>query len=351
MSSSILDSDRRTTSQNARDTRWRRWLLAFCSVFFGVSAFLYILMLLIDPYDAGRFPNFGIVGIDDNNPRTADASRGRDLHFDAAIIGSSTGQNINPYTLSDGTGLQFLQLTVPGSGPREQLALMRWIISRHKSYSAFVIAADPSWCSSDPNLPLNYPFPFWLYRGDLEYLANVLSSKSLDRAAWRLRVALGLRPAQDSVRFFEYRKGENLAYAPEPTEQPSELEGIGSSPNFVWIDRLQEFITSLPRNTGIVILMPPVYASYLPPSGSKPAAALERCKAALARIVKGRPHSGFLDFRVENVATRDVSNWIDNIHYRVALGPPMEQPIIAIIGRHPATVSDAGGLQALAQSR
>jgi len=47
-------------------------------------------LLLIDPYDTGRFPSLGIIGIGDRSMRTADASRGRDPRFNAAVIGNST---------------------------------------------------------------------------------------------------------------------------------------------------------------------------------------------------------------------------------------------------------------------
>ena len=69
MTSSTSDSDRRPA--------WRRWLIVFCGVYFGAGALLFALLLLIDPYDTGRFPSFGIVGIDDRSMRTADASRAR----------------------------------------------------------------------------------------------------------------------------------------------------------------------------------------------------------------------------------------------------------------------------------
>ena len=331
MSLSTLDSDQLADSETRERPGWRRWLVVFCATFFGLGALLYISVLAVDPYDTGRFPNLGIVGIDDINPRTANASRGRDLRFNASIIGDSTGQNIDPYKLSDGTGLRFLQLTIPQTGPREQLAMMRWIMSNHHSYGAFVLVVDTFWCSPDPKLPLMFPFPFWLYRGDLEYLANVLSSKSLDRVGWRIRVALGLKPPSDMVRFSGYMAGEKLPFAPEPPVPPGTLDKIGSPPSFPWINQLESFIRELPRPTGVVIVMPPVYYKFLPLPGSKEAAGLEACKSALARAVGGRPLSGFLDFRVDNPATRNVAGWIDNVHYRVALASPMEQKIIAVL--------------------
>ena len=53
------------------------------AAFFGGYALLYTFVLLMDPYDTGRFPGVRIVGTGDRSPRTAAASRGRDLRFDA----------------------------------------------------------------------------------------------------------------------------------------------------------------------------------------------------------------------------------------------------------------------------
>ena len=81
-------------------------------------------MLAVDPYDSGRFGILGITGVVDESPRTANASRARDPQFDSAVFGNSTGQLLKPSELSQLTGSSFVQLTVPGTGPREQLAIM-----------------------------------------------------------------------------------------------------------------------------------------------------------------------------------------------------------------------------------
>lgn len=330
MNSFTSGSDRADIETRER-AGWRRWLRVFCGTFFGVGAVLYVATLAIDPYDTGQFPNLGIVGIDDINPRTADASRGRDRRFNASIIGDSTGQDIDPYKLDGGTGLRFLQLTIPQTGPREQLAMMRWIMRTHHTYGTFVLMTDTLWCSPDPKLPLVYPFPFWLYRGDLEYLANLFSLHSLDRVGWRIRLALGLRPPKEMVRFTGYMAGENLPFAPEPAEPPGTLDRIGSPPSFPWVGKLESFIRELPPAVGFVIVMPPVYYGFLPAPGSTMAAGVRACKDALARAVAGRPRSGFLDFRVDSPAARNQANWIDNLHYRMALAAPIEQAIISVL--------------------
>src|SRR4051812_5349263 len=100
---------------------WQQFVTKFLATFWIGVAALFGFIVLMDPYDTGRFGMGWLPGVVDVNPRTADASRGRDPRFDSAIIGNSHGQLIEPTRLSAASGLNFVQLTVPGTGPREQL--------------------------------------------------------------------------------------------------------------------------------------------------------------------------------------------------------------------------------------
>jgi hypothetical protein len=331
MSSSISGSDPGHKEDDAR-LAWQHWLAVFCGTFFGLSALLFALLLLIDPYDTGRFPGFGIVGIGDSTTRTADASRGRDPRFNATVIGSSTGQLLDPYRLSRETGLRFSQLTMAATGPQEQLTLMRWVISHHPDYGAFVIVTDPSWCSSDPGLPLSKPFPFWLYGSDLEYLAHLLNSRSLDRAAWRIEIALGMRQPVDPVGYFDYTKEIKHKFVPGlPGSSAKITNEHWSPPDLPWIDRLRAFLAGLPQSVRVVLVMPPVYFTLLAEPGSKQAADLDACKAALTNAVPDRQGSGFLDFRLDTEAAHDAVRFADALHSGHGLTRQMEDAIIALL--------------------
>src|SRR4051812_25067474 len=110
MNSSTSGSDR--AMQEAADAlpAWRRWGRLFCITFAGSGRLLYALLLLVDPYDTGRFPSLPIVGTGDHTLRTAAASHGRDPRFNATVIGNSTGELLDPFRLRRETGLRFTQL-------------------------------------------------------------------------------------------------------------------------------------------------------------------------------------------------------------------------------------------------
>ncbi len=327
MSSSTSASDPRGGARAA----WRRWLVVFCATFGGGFALFFALLVFIDPYDTGRFPSLPIAGTGDRTSKTAAASAGRNPHFDATVIGNSTGQLIDPYRLQRDTGLRFTQLAIAGTGPREQLTIMRWVMAHHPAYDAFVIVTDPLWCTSNPDPPLMFPFPFWLYGSNLDYLANLLSAKALDRAVYRVGIALGLMQPVDPVGYFDYTKALQVVFVPEPMAPSQPVVPGGAPPPLPWIDRLAAFLTTLPPSVRVVLAMPPVYYTVLPRPGTEDALRIDACKAALQRTAAARSNTSFVDFRVDSPLAHDASDFLDPTHYRHTLADHMETRIIALL--------------------
>jgi hypothetical protein len=330
-STSSFNSPPGIAADTGADASWRRWIIVFGATFFGLGGLLFTLLLLIDPYDSARFPTLGIVGIDDHNPRMANVSRGRDPAFDAAIVGNSTGQLIDPHRIGPPTHLSFTQLTVPATGPREQLAMMGWFASHHDKMGALILVADNSWCAQSPDLQVTHPFPFWLYGGDRDYVAHVLTSKSLDRAVWRVELALGMRPRTDPVGYSDYMAGKNFAFVPQVPEPAEDLSVAKFPLQFPWINRLRDQIARLPPEASVAIVVPPIYAPLLEPANSAGALVETMCKSMLEASVTGRPRGAFLDFRVDNAVTRDPGNFADGVHYRNNVAREIEERIVAAL--------------------
>lgn len=315
-----------TSSSDAASPGWGRFLAVFLGVLLVAGGVVLFYLVLTDPYDSGRYVPSWVAGVVDESPRTANASRGRDQNFDSAIIGNSSGQALRPATLSQLSGLRFVQLTVPGSGPREQFALTRWFMRHHDRPGALVFVTDSTWCTGE--LPLTHPFPFWLYsESHIEYLSHLFSSRALGRSIRRIRLAMGMRTRSAPDGYWDYealghgefqpdaQAPDNLALAPEGTKQ-----------EFPWVDRLRTFIAGA-GDTPVVIVMPPLMTSNLPRAGTAGAKRLAACKAALAQLVAGRARSNFLDFRVDDAATRDPNNFMDSMHYRAGIARRIEQAI------------------------
>ena len=61
------------------DAAWRGFVLRLVAVFVAVLAVVFVFIVAVDPYDSGRFPSIGLVGISDETQRTANVSLGRKL--------------------------------------------------------------------------------------------------------------------------------------------------------------------------------------------------------------------------------------------------------------------------------
>ncbi len=308
-----------------RNEVWRRFAVTFFSILFGGVATIFAFLLLIDPYDTGRYPALLKPGIVDTDQRTASASRGRDPQFDAAIFGNSRAQLLDPEHLSEIAGLSFVQLTTPGSGPREHLTLLRYFLRHHPHPEAMVLGVDERWCGHDPSLPIIFPFPFWLYRGNFEYLAHLLSTRAVVMAQKRIQLAAGTVTPTDPRGYWDYETGRAWNFHPGNAQPSDEGPAVVKPADtyFPAIDELDRLLAELPPRTRFVIVMPPVHVSTLPRPGTQIAADLPACKAALKRVLADRP-GGFLDFLVDGPISRAPENFMDPVHYRLNIARIIE---------------------------
>jgi hypothetical protein len=318
-----------SSSEIADPIAWGRWLGTFLGALALGAAIVFAFVLAVDPYDSGRVGILGIRGVDDASPRTANASRARDPQFDSAVIGNSTGQLLKPSELSALTGKSFVQLTVPGTGPREQLAIIDFFVRQRRQVGALVIVTDASWCQHDPALRMQHPFPFWLYgESTLDYVGRQFSTRALRLGLRRVMIGLGLRPRSTPDGYWDYEKEGPAELAPvigshdDGGPAPAQV-----SEQFPAVALLDAAIRKLPPDVPVVLLVPPSFAATLPRPGTLAAAEAQACNAALRKLVANRPNSNFINYRVDSALTRDRANFMDLGHYRAAIARRMEQGI------------------------
>jgi hypothetical protein len=269
-------------------------------------------------------------------PRTAGASRGRDPAFNAAIIGNSHVQLLSPERLDALTGLFFVQLTVPATGPKEQLVLIDWFMRHHPGARAIVIGADDRWCTADPALPNAKPFPSWLYSRDaLEYARGLLRYGVLEELAQRFRYVFSARPARarpDGYWDYELHY-QALGFDRDPAlRHRLERRVTGSyianaTGRFPAAARLRQVAESLPPQTAIVVVFPPIFAQLLPAPGSPGDLADEACKAALAEAAASRGNGAVVDWRRERPETQNPAWFFDQTHYRHPIAELVEKDV------------------------
>jgi hypothetical protein len=310
---------------------WRRFALLFLAFFGGALGLIYVGLIVIDPYDTGRFPTFMKPGVIDSGQRTSNASHGRDPRFDAAVTGNSRGQMLDPAKLSEQTGLSFVQLTTPAAGPREQMAMLRYFLSHHKKVDALVLNVDERWCTHDPSLPIILPFPFWLYRGDLEYLANLLSTRAITFAARRIKMELGLVEPDDARGYQDYETGHVRNFRPRKVPRPKKPAVPALGLPFPAFDVLDPVLAELSPATKVVFLMSPVHQEWLDDLDPQMAAELPGCKAEFARRAAARPHTAFLDYLVEGPISHDPESFMDTQHFRLNVARILEAHIAQVL--------------------
>ena len=318
---------------NAVDPRKFLTLLVGATAALAFAFFAFV--LAVDPYDRGHgiFPKRGTL---EGGPRTGNASRGRDPRFNAAVIGNSHAQLIEPAKLDAATGLAFVQLTVPGTGPREQFTLLDWFMRRHGGAArAVVLGVDNLWCAADAEPPLQYPFPFWLYEErPLAYASDLLRGRALRTAFRRVLLLVGAKKPVRPDGYWDYSdsytRNDAWLKAGATMHGPAYWNTTGVFPI---LERLRSALDSLPATTRVVLYVPPLHVTGLPVAGSADAAGERACVAALQRIAAERPGTSVADLRQDNEATRDPLNFWDASHYAHPMARIAEGRIAAALAK------------------
>jgi hypothetical protein len=308
--------------------RWFRFASLFLATLFGSLAAAFLFIVVTDPFDRGHLLSLLPPGVLDESPRTANASRGRDPRFNAAIFGNSHVQLLDPARLSDMTGLRFVQMTTPGTGPREQTALLKWFLRSHPSFDALVIGVDNQWCGQDPNPPILTPFPFWLYGDDLGYFGHLISGRSLDHGWRRVLIAMGRSPVTDPAGYWNYESWRTWSFHPALVERaPIDVSPVRAADlNFPSLDAMESLLVPLPADVRVVLVMPPVFYTSLPPQDTAFMRQMAACKADIVRRAAQR-HWRFVDLYLDTPLSRDPENFWDASHVRMNIARLMEERI------------------------
>lgn len=331
------------SSTSNSETSWRRFAVTLLTVTIVAVVGIVFAAYVIDPYDTGRSSLFAREGVRPQGPRTANASRGRDPSYNAAIFGNSQIQLISPERLKDRTGFDFVQLAVPATGPKEHFTLIEWFLAHRKEPAkALVVDADETWCISDPALTNFRPFPFWLYdTNPLEYAKGLVRYDLLEELPRRIGYVFGKNPERAREDgYWDYEPNYlNLGYDTRPeirarlekpyykTEPTFERDPKEGQRKFPAADRLKALADSLPPETALIIVHPARYKTYLPPKGTEEGYLDQACKAAVREAVKGHARSAIVDWRIDRSENRNPDYFFDLSHYRQPIAMAIEADI------------------------
>lgn len=313
-------------------------LLAAAALF---SAVFIATAFLIDPYDSGRSPLKLKDGVRPQGPRTALASRGRDPQFTGAIFGNSHIQLISPEQLREQTGIPFVSLIAPATRPKETLLTIDWFLRHHQEVppKAIVVGVDDFWCTPDPAMPNDKPFPFWLLSRSMpEYLSKLMRYDLIEEIPRRIGYLASSRAERARPDgYWDYESSyRDQGYATRPDlreklEKPIKSGGGNIDGPFPAAAALEAAMKSAPAQAKLVLVRPPIYISGLPKPGTPEAAAEAACLRVYADLAARRPHTALLNWRLDRPELRDSNLFFDHTHYRQPIARLIEAGIAAAI--------------------
>jgi hypothetical protein len=309
----------------------------------GFCALVLLFAALLEPYDTGRFRLFEAQGVRPQGPRTAAASRGRDAGFNAAIFGNSHMQLLEPAALSAATGLKFVSLTVPATGPKEHLVLIDWFLRNHQqtslnAASAVVIGMDNLWCQSDRTLPNEKPFPFWLYDANpLRYAIGLMRYDILEELPRRMGYILARKPDRATPDgWWDYEPVyTGSGYDTLPTKRAQlQTRRVTTTMNITGkypaLEQLEVLLQRTPSLT-VIAIRPPVFVTGLADQNSEAAKSDTACGDAMAAFAARRARTVFVDWRSERRETMFADFWFDHTHYRKPIARSIERDIVTAL--------------------
>ena len=253
---------------------WGRWVREFGISMLLASVLIGVFIVCADPFDTGRLALLHADGATETRAAFAAVSRARDRQFDAAVIGNSRAQLLDPARLSALTRHNFVQLSVPAAHVAEEEAIVSWFLDHHQGTPVILlIVLDDAWCSPGPLT--GRPFPFWLFGDTPTYVRHVISPDGLDKAWRRVRLALGLleRARPDGYDDYERVKvwDRRMAALRVAVKPPATDANVGTPIPAAAV--LQQLMARADPRSRIVLLWSPVHANALPVPNS---AAAER---------------------------------------------------------------------------
>jgi len=336
-----MSSSTSSSEQAARAAKWTGFTGAFLSAAVLIAAAFLTAAFLIDPYDSGRSPLKLGEGVRPQGPRTALASRGRDPRFTGAIFGNSHIQLISPEELRAKTGIPFVSLIAPATQPKETFATIDWFLRHHRETppKAIVVGIDNYWCTANPALPNEKPFPFWLLSRSLsEYVGGLMRFDLLEELPRRISyLTSGKAERARPDGYWDYESGYGVqGYGTNPEiiarlQKPIEAGGGNVDGPFPAATGLEALMKAAPAGTALILVRPPVYVTALSKPGTRDAAADAACRKAFADLAARRARTALVDWRVDRPELRDPSLFFDHSHYRQPIARLVEADIAEAI--------------------
>lgn len=329
---------------------WSRWFLGAAAC---CAAMLFTFVAVVDPFGMRVGAGQPARPIMDINQRYMYPQLVRSGRFDAAVFGTSTMRLVDPRTLSQGLDARFVNLAMNAATPWEQLQMAALFRNRVGAPKRIIWGLDTTWCEPDATDPAKRltprPVPAWLSRevrwSDWPQLLNLTNLEIAGRLmAYRLGWAKErirgdgyevFTPPEASydlarARWHIYARngGEPLGLEPLAAPEPiSQAERAGwRFPALAW---LEDAIAAFPKETQVMLVLPPAHLMGYPREGSAGWQRYAACKSEVAALAR-RHGATVVDYAHASPITARDENYWDPLHFRLPIAARFAEELVTL---------------------
>jgi hypothetical protein len=317
---------------------WQRWLRLWLSAAAGGVLSLFLLVALVDPWDALPLsPPLPRVPIS-SNARYSFPALARSPRFDAAIFGTSTTRLLRPAALDPlFGGARFVNLAMNSATAYEQARLLQVFLRAHPHPEAVLVGLDQAWCVPKLERYTPRPFPEWMYEPGARWAGyrEALQPYAVQEAVSELATMLGLKRRRYGLDGYTRFVPPDSDYDPArvdraflrwplPDAAPAPIDW--SPPPLPALDLLRDALASLPPGTRALLFFAPINIEQQGVPGSATARNWAACKAGAAAVARAAG-AELRDFLIASPITGTRANYWDPLHYREAIAQRLAEDL------------------------
>lgn len=327
MTSSTSSSERASSADP-----WRRFAVTFAAVTAGLLAFLYLFVILVDPFDTLATGVSGVRHPIATNQRYSYPALARSPAYDSVVIGTSTSRLLDTEALNRTFGGRFANLAMNSATAWEQAQILDLFIDNHPDARQIVWGLDSVWCAENaPRLTFR-SFPEWMYNdAPLDDYLNHFNFFAIEQAGRQFAEMTGLRDrkyGQDGYTPFvppdaEYdasRVTQTLwggATPPSLDAVESAAAGFGTEMPALKNDQIAyigDMLDRIPDDTAVHLFFVPYHLSHGGYRNAEEHARTRACKQSVLDLVADRPNVTVTDFMIPSEYTASDRNYWDSLH-------------------------------------
>lgn len=324
MPSSTSSSDRAP----GHGAPWRRFARAFAGTAAAIGAFIYLFVILVDPWGMLPLsPPWHRIPIS-SNARYSMPALAVSPHFDSAMVGTSTGRLLQPAVLNAPFSAHFVNMAMNSATPWEQARILRLFLRHHPAPRVVLIDIDAEWCFADRHglSEPNRPMPDWMYEGTpWRGYIEMMNMYAVQEAANQFMWLIGRKQQRFGSDGYASFVPPDSHYDPHRVDELfrawafDRRPATGPVPPPASMRFLAHLLDAIPADTAKILWFPPAAREQQGAPGSQVAATRAACRSAIITLARATPHTMAIDFEIPGPLADDRANFWDPIHYRQAV--------------------------------